>query len=366
MEASEPIVLAFTESCRHEHRRKPDCVTILPDGRSLSMLTPYFRKSTVDDLLREAIEAVRTYGRPITASRGPCVEVTGVLLELSDPRARLSRSESKGRPFGALGEFCWYMSGRSDYAFIAYYLKNAYRLDEDVEPDGTIAGAYGPRLVGEDGQLERVVALLQHKPTTRKAVIQLFDAEDLRTDQRDVPCTCTLQFFVRDGRLDMMTHMRSNDVFVGLPHDAFCFTLLQEWVARRVGVDVGVYKHAVGSLHLYDKDAERAARFLGEGFQSTLSPMPPMPTSDPKGALDALLDAEAALRTELPDFARAAEHEARLNGYWGDLVRLLRAYRHWIDRDAEAIFQVRDRMDSAIYYPFLDRKARDAADRPAR
>ena len=333
------------------------------------MLTPYFRHDTLDDLMRDAFEAVRTHGREVQASRGACVEITGVMLELTDVRARLSRSETKGTPFSALGEFCWYLSGRSDFDSIDYYVKGAYDREQDVEPDGvTISGAYGPRLIGlgGKGQLEHVVEMLTRKATTRQAVLQLFDADDLTSGQRDVPCTCTIQLLNREGRLEMVTYMRSNDVYKGFPHDVFCFTLLQEWVARRLGVEPGTYKHAVGSLHLYDENAERAQRYLDEGFHSTLSPMPPMPNGDPKGALASLLDAEEALRTASPDLVRAAAHEAALDPYWADLVRLLRAYRHWKDRDPEAILGTRDRMASPVYYPFLTRRANDAATRPAR
>lgn len=327
------------------------------------MLTPYFRQATLDDLLHDAFEAVRTSGRKVHATRGSSVEITGVMLELTDIRARLSRSEKKGTPFSALGEFCWYLSGRGDLEFIDYYLRGVYKLERDVEADGkTISGAYGPRLVG-DGQIEHVIDMLTRKPTTRQAVLQLFDANDLRTGQRDVPCTCTIQLLIREDKLEMVTYMRSNDVYRGLPHDVFCFTLLQEWLARRLGVDVGAYKHAVGSLHLYDDDAEGAQQYLREGFHSTWSPMPPMPTDDPQGALKLLLEAEEALRVAPADFKRASECEVALDDYWADLVRLLRAYRYSKDRDAEAILRLRESMSSPIYDPFLRRRAENITEK---
>lgn len=333
------------------------------------MLTPYFRQATFDDLMRDALEAVLVHGHPATASRGDFREITGCMLELTDVRARLSRSEIKGTPFSALGEFCWYMSGRGDIDFIKYYLPNAYDPAKDVQPDGvTISGAYGPRLVSGngEGQIERIIKLLTRKPTSRRAVIQLFDADDLNHDQRDVPCTCTIQLLNRGGVLDMITHMRSNDVFLGLPHDVFCFTLLQEWIGRRLGLEVGVYKHAVGSLHLYDDNAERAQRYLDEGFQSTQSPMPPMSVENPRGSLDVLLEAEEALRVDPPDFGRAAECEAALDGYWADLIRLLTVFRHGKNRDLEAISRTRSRMLTPIYEPFIHRRVQSVTNQLAR
>lgn len=332
------------------------------------MLMPCFRADTLDDLLRESLDAIRAHGTQVKASRGDTTEIVGAMLELTNPLARLSRTEKKGTPFSALGEFCWYLSGRSDRESIQWYLGPAAYGAEDVAEDGTLPGAYGPRLIGgnqtthHEGQLKRIVEMLQSKPTTRQAVIQLFDANDLRTGQRDVPCTCTIQFLHREGHLHVLTHMRSNDVYRGFPHDVFCFSLLQEWVARQLGADLGMYRQVAGSLHLYYRDQRDAMRFIDEGFQSTRSPMPPMPEDDPVGALNALLDAESTLRDAEPDFVRVTHHEATLDGYWADLVRLLRAYRYKKDRDPDAILQLRNAMASPVYHPFLTRLARRARD----
>ena len=93
-----------------------------------------------------------------------------------------------------------------------------------------------------------MLSLLRDKSTSRRAVIQVFDAVDLTKPHKDIPCTCTLQLLLRDRRLHMLASMRSNDVFKGLPHDVFAFTMLQEIMARSLGVEIGTYKHAVGSL----------------------------------------------------------------------------------------------------------------------
>jgi thymidylate synthase len=85
-----------------------------------------------------------------------------------------------------------------------------------------------------------VIELLGNRPTSRRAVIQIFNAEDIAAIHREIPCTTTLQFFVRNERLDMVTTMRSNDAYLGLPHDVFCFTMLQEIIARSLGREIGI------------------------------------------------------------------------------------------------------------------------------
>ena len=111
-----------------------------------------------------------------------------------------------------------------------------------------------------------------------------------------MPCTTTLQFFVRDELLHLIVTMRSNDAYIGLPHDVFCFTMLQEIVTRSINLEIGSYRHFVGSMHLYDQDEFHAASLVGEGFQSRVA-MPPMPLGDPWPAIAAVLAAEARIRS---------------------------------------------------------------------
>jgi len=217
------------------------------------------------------------------AARGGTRELRSVLLKLSNPRARLSHTEKKGKIFSALGELLWYLAKSNDLEFISYYL-DQYR--KESEDGATVYGAYGPRLFNKRGndQVKNVLDLLGRHSSTRRAVIQLFDAEDIAAPHKEIPCTCTLQFMVRDGRLELAACMRSNDAFKGLPHDVFSFTMIQEIVARTLGHQLGVYTHFVGSLHLYDSDLRAARQYLDEGWQPTqLVAMPTMPPGDPSG-----------------------------------------------------------------------------------
>ena len=74
--------------------------------------------------------------------------------------------------------------------------------------------------------------------------------------------------------------MRSNDAFLGLPHDVFCFTMLQEIVARTLSIEVGNYKHVVGSLHLYEQRM-RARDDSSMRLAIAKIAMPPMPAGNP-------------------------------------------------------------------------------------
>ena len=276
-----------------------------------------------------------------------------MLLEITNPLARISRTETKGKPFSCLGELCWYLAQTKDLSFIAYYLPAYRKYAEGKE----IYGGYGPRLFDWNGlnQFATVADILRTKPDSRQAVIQLFDAHDILEPHKDIPCTCTMQFMVRKKQLHMLTYMRSNDALVGMPHDIFCFTMPQEIMARTLSVELGQYKHLVGSLHLYKESMDNAQQFLDEGWQSTTTLMRPMPKGSPWPAVQAVLTAERAIRT---DRGLDLELIENLDPYWADLVRLLQVFRSTKDRDTEMIQELRGQMSSPGFDQFIDGRIR--------
>lgn len=277
----------------------------------------------LDGVLWHAYESLLNHGHVVESStKGSNVEIIGAGFQLNNPRARLSRSYNRGQAFSAIGEFIWYMSGSNEKAFVETYIgKAAYK---DAGPDGILAGAYGPRLMGsgDNDQITTIISLLQEKPETRQAVIQLFDRSDLASRVSDLPCTCVLQFFLRDNRLDAVVYMRSNDVYYGLPHDVFCFTLIQESIARSIGAELGTYQHFVGSLHLYKEKIAAARSYMKEGlhYPTPASAMPAMPVGDPWSDLRDLVSFEQELRSEGHDCDYSGFNHP---GYWNDLKRML-------------------------------------------
>ena len=257
----------------------------------------FYSAETLDDLLNDVLKELIELPFDVTASRGTSSEVFGVLLKLTNPRARISRTETKGKPFSALGELLWYLSKNNNLDFIEYYIP---KYKEDSEDGKTIHGGYGPRIFNmheKFDQLNCVIELLKNRPNTRRAIIQIIDAKDIEKKYKEIPCTCTIQFAIRNNKLNMYTSMRSNDAFIGLPHDVFAFTMLQEIVARTLNVELGTYNHSVASLHLYDKNKKQAMEYLSEGLQSTKITMPEMPVGDPWKSIDTLLKAEIDIRS---------------------------------------------------------------------
>lgn len=272
---------------------------------------------SIDDALRRAYEALRQEQEILTASRGDFREIRGVTVRLGKPNLRLSRTEMRGRPFSALAELVWYLSGSNRIEPIQAYIS---KYDENAEDDGTVHGAYGPRLRNWRGrdQLRETINLLRVKPGSRRAAIQLFDSDDGKGEYKDIPCTTTLQLIQRSERLDLIVTMRSNDAWIGLPHDIFCFTMIQEIAARDLGVELGNYIHFAGSFHLYENHREATNAFLAEGFQDEIE-MPRMPEGDPWPNIEEWIILEEKIRA---DPATRLRHS---QSYWRDFGILMQA-----------------------------------------
>jgi hypothetical protein len=150
---------------------------------------------------------------------------------------------------------------------------------------GELRGAYGPRL---HGQLGHVVRLLERDPATRQALATVWRGDEHAVTSRDVPCTTTLQFLLRDGQLELRVTMRSNDLWLGVPYDWMMFSLLHRAVAEALDVPAGAYVHSVGSMHLYESNLDQARQVIEAGLLTDPLRFPPVPPD--VGVSDAFTD----------------------------------------------------------------------------
>ncbi|MEH6671200.1 thymidylate synthase [Halopseudomonas sp.] len=311
----------------------------------------HIKEQTLDDLLINIYKRFLKVKEIEAATKGNFKELTGVLIELKNPRSRLSRTEGRGKLFSCLGELAWYLSGSNELAFITHYIKKYVHYSDD---EITVYGAYGPRFMGENEnrQIFNVIDLLRKKPTSRQAVIQLFDSKDILEKHNDIPCTCTMQFLIRKNKLHMFTSMRSNDVFLGLPHDIFTFTMIQEIIANSLNCKLGSYKHYVCSLHIYEKDLEKADAYINSGYQDKIQ-MPAMPRGDPWRSVNKVLKAEESIRLgEIVDV-----ESLDLDEYWSDIIRIFQFFKHTSppEDDRKAI-EVLSNIKHSVYSAYLEQR----------
>lgn len=153
-------------------------------------------------------------------------------------------------------ELLWYFEGRNDTKFIGKFAS----MWNDISDNGSEANsAYGYIIRYAYGfdQAKKVIELLRKDPNSRRAKINLNRANVNVIETKDEPCTMSLHYLIRDGKLHTTTVMRSNDIWFGLPYDVAFFTELQRYIAHALGIPCGSYAHFVISMHLYDKDYDK-------------------------------------------------------------------------------------------------------------
>lgn len=200
-----------------------------------------------------------------------------VMITITHPRARMvTLPERKWNALLPFAESLWLALGWNDLdALPGRYIKKLYDFSDDGH---SWRAGYGPRirqafpidLVENDritfhrlsvsnkkldvvDQLAWVIEVLTKDPHSRQAVITVADPnKDCILTTKDQPCTRSLQFIQNDGKLDMIVHMRSNDLLWGFSAvNVFNFTFMQEYVAGLLGLPLGHYHHLAANLHYY-------------------------------------------------------------------------------------------------------------------
>lgn len=221
-----------------------------------------FSAKSVNEAWEQGFEALAEQAETgyIAGSRdGEVVgEILNAAFEVIDPTRSVVTSPIRKMPMRyAVGELAWYLSGSNKVKDISRFAQKWEEISDDGETNNS---AYGYRIFHKFGfdQWEYVKRMLQEHPDSRQAIIHIKDADNSPT--KDVPCTVYLQFLLRDGQLHMSVHMRSNDIWMGVPYDMFSFCFLQMKMAMELGVEVGAYTHYAGSLHMYARDYKQAKK----------------------------------------------------------------------------------------------------------
>jgi thymidylate synthase len=285
-----------------------------------------------EDAYTAVLAHVSQHFEHTSASRGNTArECLNVSFVLSDPRDRIVYLPARRTNIVfCFAEALWYLQGRDDLEMISYYAPPLARYS----PDGKklTGSAYGPKLFGPGragrSQWETVRNLLAEDPASKRAVVSLFQPEELTSPANpDVSCTLALQFFLRDGHMHAATYMRGNDAVIGLLSDVFSFTVIQEFTALQLGVQLGSYGHHVGSMHINDADARRAAAIVGTASHRyarfPVQAMPPTRWSD----LKIVAQYGRALRRDEEHLDAGGLGWPSLDPYWQQVVLLFEAYR---------------------------------------
>jgi thymidylate synthase len=193
---------------------------------------------------------------------GETRELLHCVLSIANPRARWVVSREPAiNPAFAIVESLWILTGRNDAHLVNFWNPALPRFAGSGD---TYDGAYGHRLRSQFNvdQIEAAYKTLAANPESRQVVMQIWDP---RTDiplsdgspaTPNVPCNVCSILKIRDGRLEWLQILRSNDVFRGLPYNIVQFTIMQEVMAGWLAVGLGTYNQISDSLHLYESDLQ--------------------------------------------------------------------------------------------------------------
>jgi thymidylate synthase len=158
-------------------------------------------------------------------------------------------------------EFRWYLKGdRYDTSIT----EHASMWKGLVNADGGINSNYGQYI---NKQFDKVIETLKADKDSRRAGIMILSSEHLLSDTKDVPCTYAMNFRIRDNKLNMTVHMRSQDAIFGMGNDAPAFSFVQEMVYVTLRdtypeLVMGNYHHFADSLHIYERHFEMVEEIL--------------------------------------------------------------------------------------------------------
>lgn len=211
----------------------------------------------VDDIrysYKTIIEHIKMYGHP-TSPRGQGTrEIMGAQIRIPMLTYTMPTDIKRGlNPAIGAAEALQLIGGQQYPNLMAQIAPNFERFKNGE----VFHGSYGERLVA---QIPTVIQRLIDDRDTRQAVAMIWDpARDLYIDdRRDLPCTTQMQWLIRDGYLDQIVTMRSNDIWWGTAYDLFQFTQLGIQIAHCVRARPGRVILNASSLHMYDRDITAA------------------------------------------------------------------------------------------------------------
>ena len=212
------------------------------------------------------------------------------------PDVRYNRYVARGLSMNYIKrELAWYIKADAYDTSIAQYAKAWGPM---INRDNRINSCYGEYWFKLPTGVAYVVQELGKDSSSRRAVIPMYGVNAAHHGEGvvDVPCTTSIEFRIRDGKLNSRVVMRSQDAVLGFGNDLPAFWFLQEVVARLLRVELGTQTVSVGSFHVY----ERHFRMLSgislatAPIDTTLDEMPRLTEEDAKSIAQCKIPTQSA------------------------------------------------------------------------
>ncbi len=129
---------------------------------------------------------------------------------------------------------------------------NKYALEHLFSPDKqNYDYTYGNRLRKEYDQIDKVIERFKEEPHDRQNIVITRIPKDLENE--NPPCLTVIDFEIIDGKLNNYSYWRSWDAHAGLPSNLAGLQLMNEHMAKEIGVESGRMFAFSKNLHLYQR-----------------------------------------------------------------------------------------------------------------
>jgi len=223
----------------------------------------YFKFENFEDAFIEISNLIIDKPEYVTDSRiGEVHEISALSYEVEDLQSYIFENESLGRlSYDYADKFYqWMIGGCTDNEIILKDYPNVAKFMEKPKSEGlpeNFNTFYGPRILT---QLPYVVRELRENQTTRRAVISILDKDDLllldKDESLEFPCCDSATFFIRDNKLHVHVHMRSQNMGQVLKLDMYLWGRFTCELAEELGIAIGKFTSSIVSAHVFKRDFE--------------------------------------------------------------------------------------------------------------
>ncbi len=168
-------------------------------------------------------------------------------------------------------EFLWYLKGDLYDLSIGEHAA----IWRGIVVKGRLNSNYGFYLFRSPGVgLSWIIDELRRDKDSRRAYAMILGNPHLNVEEKDVPCTMSLGFRIRENKLNMSVRMRSQDAIYGMGNDAPAFAFIHQMVWAQIRwyypeLELGTYHHTSDSFHVYERHFEMLDKIVDSAAEFT-------------------------------------------------------------------------------------------------
>lgn len=225
---------------------------------------------SANEVWLDNIRSIEQFGADVSPRKMPSKEIISYCSNVSMSYPVVSIVARKLSFQFMAAEALWILEGDNRVAPLSGYAPSIVNYSDD---GNVFYGAYGPQL---QPQLNYVIEKLLEDVDTRQAVATIWIRNPDKS--KDIPCTISVQWIIRNGKLFCVDTMRSSDLWLGWPYDIFNFTILTtliglELKARGLTLELGSISLQAGSQHLYLRNLDAAMKCTRDRKSLEYSPL---------------------------------------------------------------------------------------------